>query len=297
MSRWSFTSAARNRWLPEGRRGPMPWIIAIMMFLTVLSAACALGLGHALVGLRGDLAGGYTIQIVEANAAKRAQTVRRVSDYLDGQSAVRSHQVIPEEQMLAQLAPWLGDDVRADELPIPTLIDLSMKSAAGSAKVRQIGQAVKQIAPSARIDAHQGYLEPVEALMRALMWLAGGLVALMMLVTGAVVVLAANSAHAAHRGTIDIIHMLGATDVQVARLFQKRIALDVLLGAAVGTITAAILLWALDSSLHASQSELAGLIRLPWRSIGILLGLPLFALLVAALTARITVMRALERNL
>ena len=29
--------AARNRWLPEGRRGPMPWIIGIMMFLTVLS--------------------------------------------------------------------------------------------------------------------------------------------------------------------------------------------------------------------------------------------------------------------
>ena len=71
--------AARNRWLPEGRRGPMPWIIGIMMFLTVLSAACALGLGHALTRLRGDLAGGYTIQIVEANAAKRMQAVRGIT--------------------------------------------------------------------------------------------------------------------------------------------------------------------------------------------------------------------------
>ena len=143
----------------------------------------------------------------------------------------------------------------------------------------------------------QGYLAPVEGLMRTLMWLAGGLVALMLLMTGAVVVLAANSAHAAHRGTIDIIHMLGATDLQLARLFQRRIALDAALGAMAGTVSAAALLWLLDSNLHVSQSELAGLIRLPWRSVAILFGLPLFAVLVAALTARITVMRALERNL
>ncbi|MCC6480951.1 MAG: cell division protein [Sphingobium sp.] len=289
--------AARNRWLPEGRRGPMPWIIGIMMFLTVLSAACALGLGHALTRLRGDLAGGYTIQIVEANAAKRMQAVRGISAYLDSARGVRTYKVVPEAQMLAQLAPWLGEDARADELPIPALIDLSLRPAAGSARVTQIEQAVKRILPSARIDAHQGYLAPVEGLMRTLMWLAGGLVALMLLMTGAVVVLAANSAHAAHRGTIDIIHMLGATDLQLARLFQRRIALDAALGAMAGTVSAAALLWLLDSNLHVSQSELAGLIRLPWRSVAILFGLPLFAVLVAALTARITVMRALERNL
>lgn len=275
----------------------MPWIIGIMMFLTVLSAACALGLGHALTRLRGDLAGGYTIQIVEANAAKRTELVRRVSAYLDTAPPVRAFRTIPEAQMLAQLAPWLGEDARADELPIPALIDLSMKRAAGADGIRQVEQAVKRIAPSARIDAHQGYLEPVEALMRGLIWLAGGLVALMLVLTGAVVVLAANSAHAAHRGTIDIVHMLGATDLQVARQFQKRIALDVLLGAVAGTIAAAALIAMLGAGLHASQSELAGFVRLPWRSVGILLGLPLFAMLVAAFTARFTVMRALERDL
>ena len=34
--------------LPEGRMaGPMPWVIAIMMFLTVLAAAAGLGLAGA----------------------------------------------------------------------------------------------------------------------------------------------------------------------------------------------------------------------------------------------------------
>ena len=31
-----------------------------------------------------------------------------------------------------------------------------------------------------------------------------------------------------HRATIEILHLMGATDVQVARLFQRRIALDAL---------------------------------------------------------------------
>jgi cell division transport system permease protein len=109
----------------------MPWIIGIMMFLTVLSAACALGLGHALTRLRGDLAGGYTIQIVEANAAKRMQAVRGISAYLDSARGVRTYKVVPEAQMLAQLAPWLGEDARADELPIPALIDLSLRTGRG----------------------------------------------------------------------------------------------------------------------------------------------------------------------
>ena len=45
MSRFGRTSAADRRLLPEGRAaGPMPWVIAIMMFLTVLAAAAGLGL-------------------------------------------------------------------------------------------------------------------------------------------------------------------------------------------------------------------------------------------------------------
>lgn len=289
--------AAQRRWLPEGRRGPMPWIIAIMMFLTVLAAAGALGLGHALWTMRGDLAGGYTVQIVEADAAKRGEMVRRIDGYFHAEKTVRAHRVVLESRLRDQLAPWLGEDAQSGDLPIPALIDLSLKPGISYSKISEIRREVMAIAPSARIDAHQSYLAPVEALIRVAMWAAGGLVALMLLVTGAVVVLAARSTHDAHRGTIDIMHMLGATDLQIARLFQRRIALDALLGAATGTLAAAALLWLLDRNLGAAGSELAALIALPWRSAAVLLGLPLFAMLIAAVTARITVMRALERSL
>ena len=50
-----FGSADRQL-LPEGRlTGPMPWVLAIMMFLTVLAAAAGLGLGNAARSLNANI--------------------------------------------------------------------------------------------------------------------------------------------------------------------------------------------------------------------------------------------------
>lgn len=289
--------AAQRRWLPEGRQGPMPWIIAIMMFLTILAGAGGLGLAHALVQMRGDLAGGYTVQVIEANAARRANQVAQITSYLKEEKAVRRFTVVPQNELLHQLEPWIGADVQTDELPIPALIDIETIPDASTSQIDEIARRIKTVAPSAGLDAHERYLAPVEQLMSVLMWLAAGLVVLMTIVTGAVVALAARSAHDTHRATIDIMHLLGATDTQIARLFQRRIALDALFGGAVGTLASALLLWPLVVGLAATESELANMVVLPWRYAVLLLAIPLLGVLVAATTARITVKRALERSL
>ena len=75
---------AEARLLPEGRMaGPMPWVIAIIMFLTVLAAATGISLARSAKGLDADLAGRLTIQIVEANAARRPGGVRPVESVED----------------------------------------------------------------------------------------------------------------------------------------------------------------------------------------------------------------------
>lgn len=289
--------AAQRRWLPAGRRGPMPWIIAIIMFLTLLAGAAGLGLAHALIQMRAQLAGGYTVQVVEADAARRSDQVVRIASYLRGEPAVRNVTVIPEEKLADQLEPWIGQYARADELPIPALIDLTVRPDTEQAEIDRINGRITAIAPSARMDAHGHYLAPVEHLMRTLMWLAAGLVVLMLMATGAVVTLAARSAHESHRGTIDIMHLLGATDLQIARLFQRRIALDALFGGVLGTLAAALALVVLGRNLMATGSELLVTVTLPWRAAMALLAVPIFGVLVAAVTARLTVKRALERSL
>ena len=84
-------AGARHRLLPGGRgAGPMPWIIAIMMFLTVLAAAAGLGIGAAVQSMSADLAGRASVQIVEADAQARGRMAARVLTMLRGADGVRT---------------------------------------------------------------------------------------------------------------------------------------------------------------------------------------------------------------
>ena len=290
--------AARNRLLPEGRlAGPMPWVIAIMMFLTVLASAAGIGLAQGVKSLQAQLTGRLTIQLVEPNAARQASLAQHVTRTLRSSPYVRSMQRVPEAELSAQLRPWLGEDMGAIDLPVPALIDVMLAPEAGEAGIKAVRAAIVRIAPQARIDADASFLAPVERLMRSLMWLAAILVLMMVLATGAVVVMAARGAHDANRETIGILHLLGSTDVQIARLFQRRMALDALFGGALGFVLATGALLLLGERMTDTGSELAGLMSLPPWGWAILPLVPLAGVLLAMAAARTTVRRSLERTL
>ena len=289
--------AADRGLLPEGRlTGPMPWVLAIMMFLTVLAAAAGLGLGNAARSLDADIGNRITIQIVEANPDFRdAQARIAVSELrkLAGVTAVRR---VPDEEMEALLEPWLGEGGMGGDLPVPAMIDAELTPEAYN-RIDVIRAAVRDVAPSARVDDNAQWLAPLAHLIAALEWLAGGLVLLMVGATTATVVLAARAALDTHRGTIEVLHLMGATDVQVARLFQRRIALDALFGGAVGLGAAALVLLIIGDRVGALGSELLGSAGLPLVSWLILVALPIGGVVLATLVARMTILRALGRLL
>jgi cell division transport system permease protein len=291
-------TAARNRLLPEGRvAGPMPWVIAIMMCLMVLAGAASLALSTATRAMSADLAGGATIQIVEADAESRAEAVTALTHALGGAQGISSVRAVPQDALMAQLRPWLGPDAEADMLPVPALIDVELAPGRGEAGIARLRQIVTRIVPQARVEAHADFLAPVAGLTATLGWIGLALVLLMAAATAAVVILAARSAHDAHRSTIDILHLMGATDVQIARLFQRRIALDALFGSTLGFVVALLAILLVGRRLAATGSELlqaAMLSPLAWAA---LVALPIAGIALATLTARMTVLRALGRRL
>lgn len=287
------TTPADRRLLPEGRlAGPMPWVIAIMMFLTALAAATGLAMRSAADRLGADLGRQLTIQIVVADPAQRDAQADAAEHVLHGQEGVSAIRRLGGAEMQALLRPWLGDAGLDQDLPIPAMIDVDLDEA-GRARIDRIAAAVTAAAPGARIDDHSRWLAPLIGLIHSLGLLAGGIVALMVGATAAAVVLAARSALNTHRQTIDVLHMMGATDVQVARLFQRRIALDALFGALVGLIGAIAAILLIGHRVSAIGSGLVGSISLPWTAWIVLLLLPLLAGLLALLVARTTVLRAL----
>jgi cell division transport system permease protein len=289
---------ARHRLLPEGRvAGPMPWIIAIMMFLTVLSAAAGIGLGAAVRALSADLAGRASVQVVEADPQARAALAARTLQALRSFRDVRTAMPVDPAALAEQLRPWLGDAATSGDLPVPALIDVTLTPGDAGAKVASLRRSLATLSPKLRMEPHAAFLAPLAGLLGALGWLALGVVILMALATGAVVVLAARGAHDSHRGTIDVLHLMGSTDVQIARLFQRRIGLDALLGSALGFVFAVLVLLVIGLRLTAAGSDLLGAVRIDAQGWIALALIPVAGVALATLTARWTVLRALGRRL
>ena len=113
---------------------------------------------------------------------------------------------------------------------MPALVNFDVKP---GVDLGAIQQRVEAVAPGARIAAHQRSRGTVAAVAcGVLQWVAFGLVLLLSAAASAAVVLAARGALDTHRFTIEVMHGIGATDLQVTNLFQRKIAIDALVGSA-----------------------------------------------------------------
>lgn len=290
-------SPADRRLLPEGRlAGPMPWIVALMTFLTLLATAAGIGLGNAASGLAAQMAGRLTVQIVEPNPDRREALARTVMAELMRMPDVAQATRIDEGQIRRLLAPWLGADGLDADLPVPVLIDVDLRDQS-TQTAAGIARTIRALAPSARVDAHADWLGPVGGLLSTLRWLAGVLVALMAAALAAAVVLAARAALVTHRPTIDVMHLMGATDAQISRLFERRAALDALFGSVIGFACGALVVLGLSGQLRAIDAALldqGGLGMAGWTVLSLL---PAASVLIAVAAARWTVRRALATML
>lgn len=283
-----------KRLLDEGRRTrAMSWIMAIMLFLTVLAGALGLGMFAATSQLDRQLSGRLTVQIVEPVASLRdAQAAAMVRELarLPGVATVRE---VDRAHLAELMRPWLGDAGLDPDLPMPAMIDVEARGGDFAA----IERAARRIAPSARVDRHAQWLSPVRSFLSTMSWLAVGLMLLIAGATAAVVLLSARAGLDTHRDTIEVLHMLGSTDIQIARLFQRRIAFDTLTGGLAGTVAGLALVWLLEARLSAVGSEMLGGVALQQRDWFLLVLLPLGFALLATVAARIAVLRALGTRL
>lgn len=297
LKRWGGLGAAEL--IPQARlSGPMPWVIAIMIALTVIAAAAGLALRNAAATARSELSGGVTVQIVEPAPEARNRQAAAAAARLRGITGVSGVRLVPAEELDALISPWLGPEAAdADAVPVPALIDARVSGAITPQRLAELRRDLRAVAPGARVDAQSSWLAPVFGAINSLQWLAIALIALLGVATAAAVLLAARTALGSNRDTIEIVHMLGGSDAQIARIFQRSIGLDAAVGGATGLAigTAAVLL--LSRQLAGLGAGLATGGSLGWADWLVLAAVPLGGVIVAMGTARLTVIRALRKML
>jgi uncharacterized SAM-binding protein YcdF (DUF218 family) len=149
---------------------------------------------------------------------------------------------VPPEDLRRTLERWLGPEGAKADLPLPVIIDVDLRPGADPSAV---SDRIERDVPGARFVAHRTSLAPLLDALRGLTLLAVGLVLLIALASAAAIVLAARGALDTHRATIEVMHGIGATDDQVARLFLRQIAIDALLGGIGGAVVAGLILAAI----------------------------------------------------
>ena len=290
MSNWLFPPDADRRLIPGGGwRGATPWVIAIMTFVMMVVAAAGMTLGNGAGIVAAGVSQRYSIQLADGTAKQHAAVA--AARAAPGVDAVRP---VPPAEMRATLERWLGPAGASADLPLPAMIDLDL---APGADATAVGKRIETVVPGARFIAHADSLRPLLSGLRSLSWLSAALVAMVALASAAAVVLATRGALDTHRATIEIMHGIGATDVQIARLFQRRIAVDALAGAIGGGLVAAVALLAIVGTSGGWIAELSGGNLLHGWNLLLLVALPFATASMATLVARSAVLTAIRASL
>jgi cell division transport system permease protein len=284
--------------MPQGRlAGPMPWVIAIMVALTVIAAAAGLALSNTARNAADALSGGVTVQIVEANAAERDRQARAAARVIQAMPGVEDVQIVSQGEVEKLIEPWLGARTGEDQIPVPALVDVRLRDPVDGERLGAIRQTVRAVAPAARVDAQSSWLKPVFKAIDSLQWLALALVALLGVALAAAVLLAVRNALGVNRETIEVVHLLGGTDAQIARIFQRAIGFDAAGGGAVGLALGLVAVLFLGQRFSGLEAGLVDSGALGWFDWLLLALIPIAGVLLAMLTARQTVIRALRKML
>lgn len=208
-----------------------------MAFLAVFALALSLAAGRLSDRWGDELARSATVRIIAPLDQRTAQTdaALRILETTRGVAAARA---LSDAEQEALLAPWFGNALAIDALPVPRLIDV-VETAEG---IDAAGLRLRLAAevPGAVLDDHSRWRVPlVQAAgrLRLVGWVS---IVLITAAVAAMITLAAQAALAANAQVIAVLRLVGATDDYIARAFIRRFTLRAFTGAASGTVLGVI---------------------------------------------------------
>lgn len=275
----------------------LPWIMGFMTYLSVLALSGMLALNGLVARWETGMNATLTVQLPpSADAEADTRHLEDVIAVLSGLPEVRKAEPLSEGRVAALLAPWLGREAVIGDLPLPRLVDVELKDGLRP-DMTVLRDRLERAAPGAVVDDHLVWLERLVGLIRSAQTLAGAVLLLIGLATIGTIVFTTRTALAIHQDVVEVLHLIGAQDTYVARQFSTRALVLGLKGGALGIGLALPTLWGLARFAGRLEgSMLPDLALGPWDWTALAL-LPAAVALIAATTARVTVLRALRRML
>lgn len=206
---------------------------AAMAFLAVFALALSLSAGRLADRWEGALARTATVRISAPTDQIELQTTTALRILGETPGVVAANRLGGDEKR-ALLAPWFGPDLPLEALPVPEMIEISETGDGFDGEGLRLRLAAE--VPGAVLDDHTRWRRPLVTAANRLRAL--GLLSILLITaaTASMIALAARASLSANRNVIEVLRLIGAEDVYIARAFVRRFTIRALVGALAGVV-------------------------------------------------------------
>jgi cell division transport system permease protein len=271
----------------------LPWIIALMVYLTALTLAGSFSLRRTVMAGHNAQMQSFSIHLPHM-AENSDETAKKVLNIVESTPGIAEANIVSTSHIKEMVEPWFGKSTAINNLPLPVIIEAKLLNGA-DVDYAALKAKIIPVAPDADIDDHKQWIAQFSGFVHMVQWVLFGIAFFIISATAAVVVFACKTSLKIHRGTVALLHRLGAMDSYIASQFQQHAALLALKGAFVGCGFAAGTMLGLHLMARHIDSPLFPSFTLLISHWIILLALPAAMSLLALLSARLSVLGALRK--
>jgi cell division transport system permease protein len=279
--------------LPErdARDPALIFAIAVLCFLACLTALGVIAGDRAAHGWAGQLRGEATVIVRARGGETPDAAAARAAEALAGVPGVAEARALEKEKAYELIKPWLGDVTDLEDLPVPRLVAVSLDRKT-PATAAGLDRALKAQGLDAVVDDHQVWIKDIRRAAGVVRASGAAIFLLIALAAAAVVAFATRAGLAARRDVVEVLHLTGAEDGQIANLFEMRFARIAALSGAIGAVAAALVGGLLR--IIGGGGGITPALPVAWVDLLAVLPCPVLAAIVAAVAARVTARRLIQ---
>jgi len=272
-------------------------IMAIMVYLATLAMALQTSLADVSTSWGNDLQGRLTVEIPPpSDGAEKSQSelVKSVLNELKSFPGVKNAEKLPEKEVSRLLSPWISEKSVLESLPVPVLIDIQ-SSDAQTLDTEALDRKLLSIHSGIKIDNHADWLSQLLNIVHSLSFIAGLMVLLTAATLAITIALICRAAMALQHETIELLHVIGATDKDIVKQFQIHTRKLSLPAAITGFLLALLTILLLSSMMEHFLGH-APSFNFSWTIfISVMAAVPVAAVVLAVATARISILGLLRQ--
>ncbi len=283
MSVLDFRRARSAPLLPrtDRRDHVLLFVVAILSFLACLTIIAALGANRAAEGWRNDLVGSATVLVRPGPGETVDTAAERATEALAGVRGVTQAVMLTREEAEALLRPWLSAEILRD-LPVPRLVTLELDRER-PATAAELTRAMRAAGVDATVDDHAVWMKEIVRAGQIARIAAILTAVLLALAAAAVIAFATRSALQTYKEAVELLHITGAEDRFIARLFMIRFARVAAAAGAYGALMAFLV--AAGLRVVGGTEGLTPVLPIAWSDLYWPLAAPVVAAAVGALAA------------